>query len=160
VGLIQNVMSPSHEHYIRQCIELSRAAVRRGNNPFGALLVCDDEVLLKAENSVKTEGDRIKHAELNLISIATRSHDTATLSRCTLYTSTEPCPMCSGAIYWAGIGRVVFGCSVETQEQISGRSFGITARDILSAGSKKIEVIGPVLQEEASAVHRELWKGS
>jgi tRNA(Arg) A34 adenosine deaminase TadA len=53
----------------------------------------------------------------------------------------------------------VFGCSVEAQERITGRSFGITARDILSAGSTNIEVIGPILEEEASAIHREFWKG-
>ena len=147
-------MSQSHEYYIRKCIELSEQAVRNGNRPSGAILVCDDAILLTAENTVTTEQDRIKHAELNVISAATRSYGAETLSRCTLYTSTEPCPMCSGAIYWAGVGLVVFGCSVETQERITGRNFGITSRQILGAGDKAIEVVGPILEEAASAVHR------
>ena len=153
-------MSQSHEDYIRKCIELSEQAVRNGNRPFGAILVCDDDILLTAENTVTTEQDRIKHAELNLISAATRSYGPETLSRSTLYTSTEPCPMCSGAIYWAGVGRVVFGCSVKTQERITGRNFGITSRQILGVGDKAVEVIGPILEEEASAVHRDLEKSS
>ncbi len=68
--------------------------------------------------------------------------------------------MCSGAIYWAGVGRVVFGCSVKTQERITGRDFGITSRQILGVGDKAVEVIGPILEEEASAVHRDLEKSS
>lgn len=150
-------MSIPHEHYIRQCIELSREAVRKGDNPFGAILVLADKVLLTAVNTVATEGDRMKHAEFNLINSAIRCYDAETLWRCTLYTSTEPCPMCSGAIYWANIGRVVFGCSVEAQERITRRDFGITSRDILSVGNKNIQVIGPILEDEAAAIHREFW---
>lgn len=148
-------MSVSHEDYIRRCIELSREAVQKGNNPFGALLVFENRILATALNTVLTEGDRTKHAEFNLISTAVHRHEAQILERCTLYTSTEPCPMCCGAIYWAGIGRVVFGCSVEEQQRITGRDFGITSRDILSAGNKKIEVIGPILEHDAGAVHRD-----
>lgn len=152
-------MALSDQDCIRQCIALSEQAARKGNHPFGALLVCDDEILLRAENTVNSEHDRTRHAELNLISQATRAYDEDIRLRCTLYSSTEPCPMCSGAIYWASIGRVVFGCSMRMLHSITGRAFGVSCRQILGTGEKKIEVIGPVLEDEASKIHRDFWVG-
>ena len=151
-------MASSREDYIRQCIDLSRQAVRRGNHPFGALLVCDDEILLRAENTVNSQGDRTRHAELNLISQATRVFDEDIRARCTLYSSTEPCVMCSGAIYWASIGQVVFGCSMNALQHVTGKRFGVSSRQILGSGHKKIEVIGPVLEAEALTIHRDYWR--
>jgi len=101
-------MSVSHEYFIRESINLSRLAVKHGNHPFGALLVKDGEILLTAENSVESDHDCTCHAELNLISQATRQYSAESLAGCALYTSTEPCAMCAGAIFWAGIPLVVY----------------------------------------------------
>ena len=143
---------------IRECIRLSEQAVQKGNHPFGALLVLGEDIILTAENTVATERDWTRHAELNLISFAMRDYDAQTLSRCTLYTSTEPCAMCSGAIYRAGVPRVVFGCSSETLGSITGRGPEITSRQIFAAGKRTVEVIGPILENEAVEVHRRFWK--
>jgi tRNA(Arg) A34 adenosine deaminase TadA len=143
---------------IRKCIKLAEQAVQKGNHPFGALLVLDEEIILTAENTVTTERDWTRHAELNLIRFAMQVHDAQILSRCTLYTSTEPCPMCSGAIYRVSIPRVVFGCSSETLGSITGRSPEATCRQIFAAGKRTVEVIGPVLEGEAAEIHRRFWK--
>jgi tRNA(Arg) A34 adenosine deaminase TadA len=90
-----------HERFIRRAIELSVLAKDHGNHPFGALLVNDDnEIILEAENTVYTEHDVTRHAELNLVSKASRTLDPEVIQQSTLYTSTEPCAMCSGSIFW------------------------------------------------------------
>lgn len=144
--------------FVRKCIKLAEQAVQKGNHPFGALLVLDEEIILTAENTVTTERDWTRHAELNLIRFAMQDLNGQTLSRCTLYTSTEPCPMCSGAIYRVFIPRVVFGCSSETFGSITGRSPEVTCRQLFAAGKRTVEVIGPILEDEAVKVHRRFWK--
>ena len=100
----------SDEYYISLALDIARRARSAGNHPFGALLVgADGEVLLEAENTVMTEHDCTGHAETNLMRLASTRFSLDILSGCTLYTSTEPCAMCAGAIYWGGINRVVYG---------------------------------------------------
>ena len=142
---------------LRICFELAAVARSKGNHPFGALLALDGRVLLTAENSVNSDHDLTRHAELNLVSEAARRLDPAILSAAALYTSTEPCAMCAGAIYWAGIRTVVFGCAAETLGEMAGANFVVPCRHLFGFGSSDVEVIGPVLAEEAAAVHRGFW---
>jgi tRNA(Arg) A34 adenosine deaminase TadA len=66
--------------------------------------------------------------------------------------------MCSGAIYWSGIGRMVFGCSNETLSRLSGDNLQINSREILERGTRKVEVVGPILESEAKKCHETFWK--
>ena len=134
----------NHEDLIRLCIELAAKARKKGNHPFGALLFLDGRILLTAENTVNTEQDITCHAELNLVSMATREIEPDILTQATLYTSTEPCVMCAGAIFWAGIPMVVYGCPAETLGEMAGGAFVIPCRHIFSFGTRKVDVIGPV----------------
>ena len=146
-----------HERFIRQCITLSEHAVCHGDEPFGALLVVDGVVRLTAQNRVVTEADPTRHAELLLASEACRQMDAATLARATLYASTEPCVMCCGAIYWSRIQRVVFACSAVELGAVAGGSLVMPSRQVLGHGTRRVEVVGPVLETEALAVHRAYW---
>ena len=96
----------------RKCIsrafEIARSAVVHGNHPFGALLVHQGEILVEYENEVVTSKDVTRHAETGLVSRSTAKLNEKALSKSTLYTSTEPCIMCCGAIHWSGISNVVF----------------------------------------------------
>ena len=103
------VDSSGHDPYIRQAIALARKAREDGNHPFGALLVLDGHVVLTATNAVATDRDPTAHAETNLVAMAVRQLSREEISRATLYTSCEPCAMCVGKMYWAGIRAVVFG---------------------------------------------------
>lgn len=150
-------MNSSDEPFIRRSIELSRQSVQRGNQPFGACLVKDGEVLLEAENSIYTHHDLTRHAERMLSSLASQTFDKLLLTDCTLYTSTEPCAMCAGAIYWAGISRVVYSCSQEAFAELAGKALDIPCRDVFAYANRPIEVVGPVLEAEALTVHKDYW---
>ncbi len=148
----------THEQFMAQAIELSRQAREAGNHPFGALLAVDGRVILTAQNSVNTAHDTTHHAELNLVSAATRQFDAATLARAVLYTSTEPCVMCAGAIFWAGISTVVYGCAAETLGALAGGALVIPCRDIFTRGNPQVQVIGPILEAEAAQLHQDFWQ--
>lgn len=145
------------EALIRECYALARSAMQKGNHPFGALLAHNGAILLRAENTVHTEHDVTRHAELNLVSQAARLFPAEVLQVSTMYTSTEPCAMCCGAIYWAGIGEVVFGCSAEGLGRVAGADFLIPSREVLARGQRAVRVFGPVLEEEGLAIHAAYW---
>jgi tRNA(Arg) A34 adenosine deaminase TadA len=147
----------NHEPFLREAIALSKSALERGDEPFGSVLVKDGEVILRAENSVFTGHDMTNHAEMNLIKLAAQQYDTAFLADCTLYTSTEPCAMCSGAIYWSGVGRMVYACSESRLGEIAGIGLNVPSRAVLQTGARIVDVVGPILEDEAAEVHQEFW---
>jgi tRNA(Arg) A34 adenosine deaminase TadA len=143
--------------------------------PFGAVLADGDgNVICQASNPTMAFGQRggsknsdpTGHAETTLLrNPAWWNLSSQQRRNCTLYSSTEPCVMCAGAIYWSGIGRVVFGCTaLSLEEQVSGPGgFDVPIRQLYGLarpGSRKIEIVGPLLEEEALHVHREseVWK--
>src|SRR5262245_8442615 len=99
--------------FVKETVELARQARMAGNHPFGSLLVLDGKVRRRAGNTVATDRDPTAHAETNLIAAAVRELTADELRRSVLYTSCEPCAMCTGTIYWAGIRTVVFALSSE-----------------------------------------------
>jgi tRNA(Arg) A34 adenosine deaminase TadA len=122
----------------------------------------DGRVVLEAENTVLTERDCTSHAELNLVRMASRRFDQQALRRHTLFASTEPCAMCAGAIYWSGIGRVVFALSgAALVEMVDGPGaepeLALPCREVFARGNRQVEVSGPHREEEARAVHRDFW---
>jgi tRNA(Arg) A34 adenosine deaminase TadA len=151
------------EGHLLRAIELAQVSREKGNHPFGSLLVNPSgQVLLESENTVVTAHDATGHAELNLVRAASMQFEVETLSGSTLYTSTEPCAMCSSAIYWSGIGRVVYALDSERLAQIvddvSGSStLALSCRDVFARGGRNIEVRGPLLIEQAAAVHEGFW---
>ena len=151
------------ESLLRRAIAVAAAARANGNHPFGAILVGPNgEMLLEAENTVTTERDATGHAERNLMSRASRQFDRQLLARCTMYTSTEPCAMCAGSVYWVGVQRVVYGMSEKDLLALTGShadnpTFDLPCRTVFAGGQRPTEVIGPLLTEEARAVHEGFW---
>jgi tRNA(Arg) A34 adenosine deaminase TadA len=151
------------ERHLIAAIELARRSRENGNHPFGALLVdADGNVVLEAENTVVTERDVTGHAETNLMRMAGARFEPDFLQRCTLYTSTEPCAMCAGAIYWGNVRRVVFALSQEEIRRITGGNpenmqLSITSREIFARGDHRVQASGPHHLEQARAVHEGFW---
>ena len=148
--------------WLRKSFEVAARAREFGDHPFGAILVGpQNELLLEAENTVTTGGDITNHAEMNLVRLASADYDTHSLALCTLYASTEPCPMCAGAIFWSGIGRVVYGVSEAGLYHLVGLDSSevlqLSCREVLAHGGREVEVIGPLLEEEGLRVHQGFW---
>jgi tRNA(Arg) A34 adenosine deaminase TadA len=152
------------ERHLLAAIELAQRSRAKGNHPFGALLVdTNGTVLLEAENTVLTGRDCTGHAETNLMRKASERFDPEFLSHCTLYTSTEPCAMCAGAIYWGNVRRVVFALSQEELRRITSGNpenmqLTIRSREIFARGDHKVHLSGPHLVEQARAVHKGFWE--
>ncbi len=106
---------PVHEHrrYLREAIRLAAESAREGGGPFGALIVRDGEILAAATNRVTARHDPTAHAEIEAIREACRRLEDFQLEGCDVYASTEPCPMCMGALYWARPARVFFASGRE-----------------------------------------------
>jgi len=150
--------------FLRQAIELARAARAHGAHPFGALIVDEHgHVLVTARNNaVPPKGDPTQHAERLACSLVGRQFTPAQLATATLYTSTEPCAMCAGAIYWTGIGRVVYALSEKGLLRYTGSheenpTLDLPCREVFSRGQRPIRVTGPLLEEEAGQVHEGFW---
>jgi tRNA(Arg) A34 adenosine deaminase TadA len=150
-----------HDH-LRRAIAVAQMARDHGNHPFGAVLVdAEGLVVLEAENTVVTERDVTGHAETNLVRLASRSI-AARLPEHTLYTSCEPCAMCAGALYWAGIGRLVYALAESSLAAITGAhpenpTLSHPCRLVFADGSRAVEVSGPWLEDEATAPHLGFW---
>lgn len=144
---------------MREAIAASRSARSHGNEPYGAVLAdAHGTVLATAENAQVTGCDCTAHAETLLVCDISRRIDRATLARATLYASGEPCPMCAGAIYWSGIGRVVYALSQASMRALGGPdadALALSCRDVLAHGTRKVEVLGPLLEDEARRVFEE-----
>lgn len=138
---------------MRAAIALSRRARDRGNAPYGAVLVdATGRVLLEAQNTEVTDADCTAHAELNLVREAARRFDRAKLGDCAVFASGEPCPMCAGAIYWSGVGRVVFALSLDSMIALGGESadeLDLHCADVLARGKRSLRCEGPLLESEA-----------
>jgi tRNA(Arg) A34 adenosine deaminase TadA len=156
--------APSREQilrHLRRCNEVAERAVALGNHPFGAILVAPDhETVLLEQCNI----DTVNHAEATLARVAATNFTSAYLWGCTLYTSVEPCCMCSGTAYWANIGRVVFGLTEEMLLQATGKheenpTLRVPARYVFDHGQKAIELIGPVpeIAGEVLAAQKAFW---
>jgi tRNA(Arg) A34 adenosine deaminase TadA len=151
------------ETLLRRSFVVARRARRHGNHPFGAILVnAAGDVLIEAENGFMPDRDMTAHAERLLATQASKQFGPDVLACCTLYSSAEPCAMCTGAIYWTGIGRVVFGLSERRLKAMTGHhpenpTLDLPCRVIFAAGQRRVEVIGPLLEDEAAALHAGVW---
>ncbi|MFD4182127.1 nucleoside deaminase [Rhodococcus sp. NPDC058514] len=138
--------------HLRRAIELANETGSAGNRPFGAVAVgADGAVISEGANSVATSGDVTEHAELDAITTACAEGRTDDLVASTVYASGEPCPMCSAAMVWAGVRRVVFAASSEEFGQIlgGGPRFGLGCAEVIASADADIAVSGPHLGEEA-----------
>jgi tRNA(Arg) A34 adenosine deaminase TadA len=143
--------------YIWRAIDLARQARERGNHPFGALLVADGQIVLEAENTVVSDGNPTHHAEMNVVQGAWQTLSSEVITRSTLYTSTEPCPMCTGAIFWSGIRRVVFSLPAADLGSMADDKFCGPCKALFDRADEKTEVIGPILPEQGRKVHLGFW---
>lgn len=152
-----------HETLLRKSFDVARRAHENGTHPFGAILVdADGKVLMEQGNAYLPDHDMTGHAERVLMTRASTIYSPEFLANCSMYTSAEPCAMCAGAAYWAGLGRVVYGLSEARLKRITGNhpenpTLDLPCRVVFDAGQRKVEVIGPLLEEEGAELHDGVW---
>jgi tRNA(Arg) A34 adenosine deaminase TadA len=149
---------------LRHSFAVAKQSRERGDHPFGSILADKHgKVLREQGNGFSSEGnDRTAHAEKLLASWAAKNLSLEELAECTLYTSAEPCAMCSGAIYWAGIGRVVFGqterdLKAQTGAHEENPTLDLPCHIVFEAGQRPTEIVGPLLAEEAAQLQADFW---
>ncbi|MEM7102737.1 MAG: nucleoside deaminase [Bacteroidota bacterium] len=140
------------ERFIRETHRLAILSAESGFDPFGAVLVKDGEVVASSIDKCIAYSDPTAHAELILISEYCRENKRISLEGFTLYCNVEPCVMCSGAIHWSRISRVVFGVSQSSLQKVSKGKQKPSCEELINIGNSKIEIVGPLLSKEGLAV--------
>jgi len=134
--------------YLKETIKISFEARKQGNHPFGALLVDPEgEIVIRSGNTYMADKG-IGHAELNVARDAALQYETSYLNNCTLVTSVEPCCMCAGGTYWAGIGALVFGITEKRLAELTGDNpenltMDLSCRTVFAAGQREVVIRGP-----------------
>jgi tRNA(Arg) A34 adenosine deaminase TadA len=148
-----------NEEFIRECHSLAINAGKKGNHTFGAILVHDGQIIMKAENTVETEKDSMRHAEYNLVLQSKKVFSKDILEQCVLYTSTAPCLLCTATILMAYIPKIVYSVSHETFDKlIPGVHRYISCDEIVKRLGSNTEVVGPILEDEGLLVFQ-YWGG-
>ncbi|MGB4345556.1 MAG: nucleoside deaminase [Burkholderiaceae bacterium] len=151
-------LSAQDDQFLTQVLALAEQSRAAGHHPFAAIVVnAQGQVIAQAMNASST--DRTAHAEMNALRLASSTD----LQGATLYSSAEPCAMCAGGAYWAGIGRVVYALAEESLLELTGSdpqnpTLSLPCREVFARGQRQVEVIGPLREDEARNAHRGFWK--
>ena len=153
MGTVEGKLTERDMELLYETARIARESRAGGNHPFGAL-IADKEgrIVLEQTNTVNTEHNDCGHAETEVLIKASKAFDREFLASCTLYTSIEPCAMCTGALYWSNVGRLVYGLTEEQLLLLTGSNpenptFSLPCREVIDRGQKDIEVVGPVADD-------------
>ena len=156
------MMHPEQIHAaLHRANGVAKRAMAMGRHPFGALLLAPDgETVLAEQGNI----DTVNHAESTLARTAAANYPGAYLAQCTLVTTFEPCAMCAGTLYWAGIGHVLYGAEETALLALTGDhpenpTLSLPCRDVFARGQRPVQVTGPVeaVADEMVATHRGFW---
>ena len=151
---------------LKRANDIAKISVKDGNTPFGSILVdSEGKILVQSGNVEITQGISTGHAELKVCEIASKNYSREFLKTSTLITTVEPCAMCAGAIYWTGIGNVVYGIEERELKLLTGNdarnpTMSLDCRKVLNSGQKEINIYGPFeeVKDEIIQVHKMYWK--
>jgi guanine deaminase len=140
----------TEQEYMRIAIRKAQEGIAAGQSPFGSVIVRNDEVIAATHNTVWRDGDPTAHAEVNCIRAAALALKTISLHGCTLYSTTEPCPMCLSAIHWAKVDRVVFGATIADAAAAGFFELHVDAKVLVQMGKSPLRVESGLLQDECA----------
>ena len=133
---------------MKKAIEEARISKKEGNKGYGSVVVYDREILSEAHDTAITENDPIKHAEVNAIRKAIKIRKDTNLSGAILFSTCEPCPMCTSLAIWSNLTTIVFGASIEETSKLGRTRINIKSKDIIDKSPVWIEIIGGQLKEQ------------
>ena len=152
------MMTTKKEDFMKLAIKLAVENVENGGGPFGAVIVRDNRVIATGANRVTANNDPTAHAEVCAIRAACRELQTFDLSGCDIYTSCEPCPMCLGAIYWAHIDHIYYGCN-KHDAAAAGFDDSFIYKEISLPKEQRSKAIEEMLPEEAMSTF-DAWRNN
>ncbi|WLR49530.1 nucleoside deaminase [Halobacillus litoralis] len=145
-------MTYNDEYFMKIAIEQASKSRAEGNEPFGAILVKGKDIVKVAENKVHTHSDPTYHAEIGLIRDFCSENQLFDLNEYTLYTSCEPCVMCSGAMVWSNLGKMVYSVTHDQLARIAGDNIMISCKEVFAKSPLKPIVVEQVLNDEGLKV--------
>jgi tRNA(Arg) A34 adenosine deaminase TadA len=154
-------MKSEHDQFMALAIEEARIGMNAGDRPFGSVVVRDGKVVGRGRNLVASTLDPTAHAEVQAIRNAAANLKAARLEGCTLYTSCEPCPMCCGATFYAGIDTLVIGTRLTTINRLTKGLYDLrdySVERLVELTGLKLKVVRDVMSEECDAMYRD-WQG-
>lgn len=136
----------NHEKFVREAL----IEAKKGDLPYGAVIVKDNEIVIRAYNTTQTDNDVSAHGEINALRAFTKQYGYSlnALTGYTLYTTCEPCPMCASACIWAGVSRIVFGASIKQLIDLNIKQIDLSCQAVSKQGFQNIEIVGGVLADE------------
>ena len=142
-------MENKDEQYMQRALDEARQALKEGEIPIGAVVVCKDRIIARAHNLTETLCDVTAHAEMQAITAAANLLGGKYLTDCTLYVTVEPCTMCAGAIGWAQIPRIVYGAADEKRgyQQLAPHAM-----------HPKATITGGILEEECRQLMQDFFR--
>jgi len=146
--------------WMRLAIEITREGIAKGQTPFGGVIVKNGELVIAAHNVVWETTDITAHAEVTAIRRACKKLGVVDLKGCTIYSTTEPCPMCFSAVHWANMDRIVYGTSIADAAAAGFNELPISNFEMKRMGQSRVEVVADFLREEAKDLFRQFLAAS
>ena len=136
----------NHEKFLQEAL----IEAKKGDLPYGAVIVKDNEIIVRAYNTAQTDNDVSAHGEINALRAFTKQYgyNLNALTGYTLYTTCEPCPMCAAACIWTGVSRIVFGASIKQLIDLDIKQIDLSCQTVSEKGFQNVEVIGGILADE------------
>jgi tRNA(adenine34) deaminase len=150
----ETILRVDFRERMRMALAEAQTSRATGNKGYGAVVVLGSRVLSAAHDTVVTGGDPSLHAEMNAIRSAVRVAGDSNLCGAVLFSTCEPCPMCSALAVWANVTTIVFGASIEQTVRLGKSRIQVGAAEIVERSPGWTEVIGGVLAEECLDVYR------
>ena len=150
-------MKKPQKKFMEDAIAVAMEGVRKGNSPFGSCIVKGGKAVAVAHNTVLQEKDSTNHAEMNAIRAACKKLGSHELRGCTVYSTTEPCPMCFSAIHWAKADAIVFGTGIADVKRLGFSELTISDREMKRRGGSKLGITSGFMRKECDALLR-FWK--
>jgi tRNA(adenine34) deaminase len=126
----------NNEYFMRVALEVAK----KGDSPYGAVIVKDGEIVAAAHNTVKQDSDPSAHAEINVIRILTSKLKNPSLEGYKIYTTGEPCPMCTSACIWSGISEIIYGASIQDLMDIKQSQIDISCEEVIAKSFRNIRI--------------------
>lgn len=144
----------NHEKFMQEAL----IEAKKGDLPYGAVIVKDDEIIIRGNNTAQRDNDVSAHGEINALRAFTQKYGYSldALAGYTLYTTCEPCPMCAAACAWAGVSTVVFGASIEQLIDLGEKQINLACKTVAEKSFQKMEVIGGILADECLELFRKI----